>query len=206
MNLEFIHNDYQEVGKMTEIYLKAIRKNGLTLQFVPADSQTHELCLEAVKQNGSALRFVITDLQTKEICVKAVQNNILALRYIKQIDNDCKETREKMKDVYLAAIKQNANSFKCIINYMNPDLITKEMCFAAIKSNPRTLEWIHFEDFDAPEEYNKLCLLAIQQNGLVLEYIKPENQTFEMCLAAFNQNKKSLKYMDKKFYLQFNIN
>ena len=58
--------------------LKAVRKNGFTVQYVK--NQTDEICLEAVKKNGHALAYVKN--QTEEICLEAVRQNGDAIKYI----------------------------------------------------------------------------------------------------------------------------
>ena len=64
------------------LYLEAIKQNGMALQFVDIqdDILYQYLCLEAVKQNGMALQFI--KKQTYEICLEAVKQNGLALQYV----------------------------------------------------------------------------------------------------------------------------
>jgi hypothetical protein len=40
-----------------------------------------------------------------------------------------------------------------------------------------------------------LCECAVTINGFALEYIPKEFQTFNICLIALKQNKKSIKYV-----------
>ena len=50
----------------------------------------------------------------------------------------------------------------------------------------------------AKEQTVELCLAAVQQNGLALQYIK--EQTLELCLAAVKQNNHALKLVWDEFY------
>ena len=69
-------------NKNYNLYLEAIKQNGMALQFVDIqdDALYQYLCLEAVKQNGLALQFI--EKQTYEICLEAVKQNGLALQYV----------------------------------------------------------------------------------------------------------------------------
>jgi len=42
---------------------------------------------------------------------------------------------------------------------------------------------------------DEICKLAVSQNGLALQYIKDEKQTNEICKIAVSQNKSALKYI-----------
>jgi hypothetical protein len=43
--------------------MKAVRRNGLALRYVPYELITHDLCMEAVKQDGCALDYVPSELR-----------------------------------------------------------------------------------------------------------------------------------------------
>ena len=55
-----------------ETCLKAVKQNGLALQFV--DHQDVDICLEAVNQNGMALKYVKD--QRLGICIAAVKSYV----------------------------------------------------------------------------------------------------------------------------------
>ena len=56
-----------------ELWLETVRRNGLTLAFVPNSQITPEVCLEAVRQNGWAICSVPEEHKTLEICFEAAK-------------------------------------------------------------------------------------------------------------------------------------
>ncbi len=47
---------------MEDLYMAAVKQNGIVLYNVPEEHRTSELCKEAVKQNGMAIKFVPEEL------------------------------------------------------------------------------------------------------------------------------------------------
>ena len=50
-----------------ELWLVAVKQNGLVIQFVPKEHRTLDLCLAAVLRDGKALQFVPLELITPEM-------------------------------------------------------------------------------------------------------------------------------------------
>ena len=78
---------------------------------------------------------------------------------------------------------------------------TNEICLLAVKQNGMALQFVK-------NQTNEICLSAVQQNGMALQFVK--NQTNEICLSAVQQNGMALQFVnDKEYKLLFitsNIN
>ena len=57
-----------------------------------------------------------------------------------------------------------------------------------ISRNPLCLQFITDQD-------DALCLYAVKQSGLALEFVLPEYQTEEICIAAIKQNPYAILYV-----------
>ena len=53
---------------------------------------------------------------------------------------------------------------------------------------------MQFADHQTPE----ICLAAVKQNGLALQYVIISKRTPEVCLAAVKQNGNSLEYVEEQ--------
>lgn len=98
--MKYDFNNCSKEDQTLEKCLEAVKKNGLSLQYV--ENQTDEICLAAVTENGWALQFVKD--QTPEICLAAVKQNGLALEYVE------KQTTE----ICLEAVKQNGYALEYV--------------------------------------------------------------------------------------------
>jgi len=78
-------NTVPEKFKTYEIYLAAIKLNGLNLYDVvkeKPDIIDEKMCLEAVKKNASALDYVPDKFKSLDVCIEAVKNYHKAIRYV----------------------------------------------------------------------------------------------------------------------------
>jgi hypothetical protein len=62
--------------------MKAVKKDGVALCFVPEEMRTAEVCLAAVKRVGRALADVPESLKTAEVCLAAVKRVGRALCFV----------------------------------------------------------------------------------------------------------------------------
>ena len=69
------------------------------------------------------------------------------------------------------------------------DYLTPEICLAAVQQDGMALEYVK-------EQTPEICLAAVQKNEWALEYVK--DQTPEICLAAVQQNGFVLKYVKEQ--------
>ena len=61
---------------------EAVRREPLTLKFVPENLQTQEMCKRVVEENPRLLKYVPDRFKTKEICDKAVKEDRDSLQYV----------------------------------------------------------------------------------------------------------------------------
>jgi hypothetical protein len=68
-----------------EICLEAVKKDGLTLQYVPENIMNKNICLKAVRENRYALNFIPKNIKDYDFCLKAVKKDGLTLQYVHTI-------------------------------------------------------------------------------------------------------------------------
>ena len=95
-NIIFIENPAHEMS------LKAVKSNGLVLEFI--ENQTIDICLEAVKSKPFSIKYC--KIQNDEICYHALKDNGLYLRFIK------KENQNKF--ICKTAIDNNEEAIKFV--------------------------------------------------------------------------------------------
>ena len=173
-SLEYIEN------QTPELCLEAVKSMGLALEYVK--EQTHEICLAAVKNTGYALQYVKE--QTPEICLAAVEETEFAFHHVK------KQTPE----IVLAAVR--GEHFHGKIDFTNRDILI------ALAKNGHYHWGITRVSYitEIPEEYRdeELYLLAVSNNGDVLEDMDIESQTEKICLAAIKNKPTSIQYVKKQ--------
>lgn len=65
---------------------------------------------------------------------------------------------------------------------------TEEMCLAAVRSQPMSLQYVRVKTPKVIEE-------AVKQNGLAIQFVKPEQQTYNLMTYAIQNNPMALSYM-----------
>ena len=69
----------------------------------------------------------------------------------------------------------------------------KANCLAAVRKEGFSMLLVMPESLKTTE----ICLAAVQDNGLALEFVSEELKTVEMCLAAVKNNAKALQFVPK---------
>jgi len=169
----------------------AVQNNGLALQFVPAEIRNFDICKIAVQQNGLALQFVPSNMINSDICKIAVQQNGLALFLLKNFNSTI---------INLLAV--NNNSINVLLMESNIDLQIKYMMTEDEEKQKRKklfkmIEFFnsHIETLSIDEQNNYKNILAVQQNGLALEFVPPEIRNFDICKIAVQQNGLALQFV-----------
>lgn len=153
--------------KTMELNLKAVKGNGLVLEYI--NNQTEEICLEAVRSNGLALAFV--KKQTNKICFEAISENGKAIHYVKN----------KTEELYLEAVR----TYPEIVSNVNG--YSESFFCKAIEKNINSFMYIK----DKGEE---LITKALSLNGMLLEFV--EEPTLEYCMIAYKQNNDAIRYFN----------
>lgn len=202
MMLKYVKN---QTYKLCEI---AVMQNGISLQFVSSKHKDKKICELAVINNRFALQFVDAKFQSEKICECALFQNPDVFEYIHSDALTlelCELAIIQNSDIidfidpnyvfynYLAkfAVSRNGNS----IQYVKK--ITDEIRKLAVIDNPQcvkhdglSLKFIKYQNMT-------LCIDAVLQNGLALQYVQPSFKTPELCKIAVNQNIDSTKYINK---------
>jgi hypothetical protein len=76
-----------------------------------------------------------------------------------------------------------------------------DFCELAVQQNGLALEYVGLDNLT-----NEIYELAVQQNGLALKYIKPENLTEIICTYAVKQNCDAFEYVNLENLIDVSIN
>ena len=158
--------------------IEAIKSGAIDFEKdIPDEVKTAEICLAAVKENGMGLSAVPKDIRTKEICLAALAN-------------------------------APGNGYGIsLIEYVPTELLSEELCIAAVKHLGCALGNIPNE-FKTPE----VCLTAVQNaknNGKhpddhpysdqILTKVPEQLLTYELCLAAVKHSGRAIAYVPENF-------
>ncbi|MFI3167500.1 MAG: metallophosphoesterase [Bacillota bacterium] len=182
----------------------AVSLNFQALKCIPKSLHTEKLCLVAIKQCGYALKFVSKKIITEELCFEAVRMGSVSSIYLPRGYNvfeyiPCKYLTQEFyikaysinpkilcyipKEIHaslnivktynninplLPTIENIANDGLCIRN-MTIKSITEDMCKVAVENNGMALQFV-------PDEWRtlQLCELAVEQNLLSMAFVPTE--------------------------------
>jgi len=190
----------------TNITVAMVEKTPRLLQFVDSEKQTTELCLAAVRKDGDTIRWIAQP--TLDICLAAVRQSADAMKYIHcalfpdanriiQTALAKKYTAfydipisQRTAEVCWMGLKASAS----LITSVPTDIQTQEMWEFAIRQQPALVENLHGFRLNKYELYR----IALQQDGLLLKYVRP-SQTRELCELAVQQNGDALEFVWKSY-------
>jgi hypothetical protein len=75
------------------------------------------------------------------------------------------------------------------IKYAKPEILTRDMCIMAVKYEGCLLKYIPDPDYE-------ICKLAVENNGLALEYVKKQFCTAEIISIAVNNNPEAIQFVN----------
>lgn len=203
-NLSYIPREL--VTKKLCLETMKIHKNAHDiLKYIPVEIIDKEICLEAIKKNSYALQYVPEHLKDKEICMAALMNTIYC-NVTKSNICDCivvklvhrKEFTGKDKNSYMEIIKQ-------LLSYMPYSVKDEEIYMEVIRLYGDLIKIVPVSMMN----YD-MCLIAIKQNGALLEHILSSFKYFDsfeesnipdiikngtICLEAVRQNGLALKHV-----------
>jgi len=148
------------------MYIRAVKENGLALEYIKDPFKTYELCKIAIKENGLALQYVEDSCKTYELCEMAIIQNAASLEFV----NDIYQTDELCK----MAVSQRPFTLQYVSNQ------TFEICEIAIQTSSSALRYVKVSDISTDPNHQltpkmavyTLCKIAIQQGTYALQYIK----------------------------------
>ena len=178
--------------KTLEICIEALKKNILTLKYVPAhikeqigNQKITELTIEAMKKNHYTLRDIKN--QTFEICLAAVK---MYGDSIRDIDRDTllNFTVTEAYEICIEAIKADKSGYVylpdcCMARFNKEQKYNIVLEKAKISGDlPKQVELEQYTN----EQIYELQLAAVKKQGRTLSQIK--NQTPELCFEAVKQD------------------
>jgi hypothetical protein len=192
----------KELQNDPEIVKLAVQNNGLALEFMSKELQNNPVIVKlAVQQNGLALRYASKELQSDPEIVKlAVKQNGWALQY-------ASEELRNNPEIVKIAIQQNGWALQFTSKELRNTPFFFTLAVQQIESKPESLSPDYFSYpsvylFTAPEDFRNhatFVKLALQRNGLELEYVSKELQNNrEIVKLAVQQNGLALKYASKE--------
>jgi len=148
------------------MYIRAVKENGLALEYIKDPFKTYELCKIAIKENGLALQYVEDSCKTYELCEMAIIQNAASLEFV----NDIYQTDELCK----IAVCQKPFTLQYVSNQ------TFEICEMAIRVDPLVLRYVKVSCIGKDPNHRlsprmavyTLCKIAVQQGTHAIQYVK----------------------------------
>ncbi len=158
-----------------------IRSNGLLSQ---SD------CDRYIKYYPSNLCKIPEKFRTLEMCVSAVKLNSLNLllcpvEIVKKLPDDL-----KTPEIYKKIVEIDTEQISKIPDFINLD--KADLYYTAMKNRP----WLN-NLRNVPDEYktDKICQLAVNDNGQSIQYVPNDKKTVAMCEKATKQSPDLIKFV-----------
>ena len=185
------------------------------ISLVSEEFLSEEICIIAVKQHIDALKLIdkkyhstniykealLTNphsfkcftFQNEELCMLAVKGYCGNIQYIEeQSDAVCEYVIKNCSSMYFSLFIKNktkkmyqlaVEQMKIHLGEVPFDFLTYDMCVSAIKNNGLELQYV------TPDIITyDLCVSAIKNNGLALRYVPDIYRTYEIQIMAVKQN------------------
>lgn len=206
--------DLDDITK--ELCELAVLTDGLMLEYASKRNFINDqMCLIAVNQNGLAITYANEMTDNDDILIKlcedAVKSNPNALEIIVKtpvVFDRINKYEDKINAIYLSAVKKNGlmlyhipsskitkelgeakkNCAVIMPKYYAPDNFSKMFSYDAEKEKQCYIMENGLNIRYSPKLTPELCMLAVKQNGLALQYIPTIIQTKELCEEAVRQN------------------
>ena len=147
---------------------------------------TFEQCLKIVEEKPTLLKYI--DIQTEEMCLEVVKKSPRSIQYVKEISPSiCFEALIRNPQLFTRVrFDFSMNRIVDVLKKQSYDFWKQ-----AIIRNGMVLE--AFNKFTYYPQSEELCLIAVKNNGLALEFVK--NQTDDICFEAVKRNSMAIKYV-----------
>lgn len=194
-----------------EMCLKAVENDGLEIQFVPLETTNYgKLCMKAIQQNAVAIQHISSDLcsedlwtfafhqsNSKELILMTHFNSksLCELACLKNPFNVLMIPKEfETHELFMKMVQNDVNSFR----YVPHDFKTQELVEFVVTKDGLLLEHIHHKYFISKygkNLYKKICINAVKQNGLALEFVPKKFKSKEICDESLKQNREAYKFV-----------
>ncbi len=169
----------------SEIFLAAVKNDGMALHFVPTSLQTLDIVREAVKNNGLALQFAGESFKKDlGVVVEAIKNNSDSLKFADESMQFCRQ---------VISLRGKDRAWGLAMK-LKPD--TPEHHEAALAVAEYGYFPVRFLN-DKFKEDRQFIIFAVQQDGLSLESAHPSlKKDKDVVIAAVATDFRALIYAD----------
>jgi hypothetical protein len=213
--LRYIDSKY----RTDDVCRAAIENNPFAIRHIGKNKQTAELCAFALEKNPAVIQHIRIKSPHITLAVDGYKLGIDGKNdyeyYLNLIKLDGKLILTVPSNVFTFELNKEIEKIASSIVEFNklglqPDAITNQLCIPsdivikifdtyltdytsqlyleAIRQDCNILRLIPNQTYD-------VCLEAIKQHGLLLQYVKEEFQSNELCLEAVKNNYKALQYV-----------
>lgn len=191
-----------------EVYLALVGHKPECIKETPSFFKTEELLTIAVSKFGYTIKDIEQHLLTETMCVVAINsltNDFQVENIIKHIGSN------NMTPVICIAF---VSRFPISLKYIPVHMITEDLCVEAVRQSPYIITsipdrnlityrvWMEvvkkngllLEKIDVSMQDEELCLVAVSNNGLALQYVKID-KTQRICKAAYENNVHCIKFI-----------
>jgi hypothetical protein len=169
-----------------ESTLELVRGNPRALQAIHPDKRTLELCKIVLESPGMPNVDVPEHLRTQELYRECLPKNGSLLEYI----------TSPTEDDFRVAL----SNFGCALQWVHPDKRTPELCYLAVKRDPRAIKYVPREDTDFGAWH--VAVATLIECGRSLEFIPEELRTREICEAFMSTNPLNFKHVPASYVTQ----
>ena len=176
-------------AKTEAVCLAAVRQRGTSIIYVPPAPVTETLCREAVRQNGKALKYVLglagmgevnlSPSAIEALCLDAVRQDKDALAYVPDALKAKVEAAVGAEDyhkdfTYNDWLSEAADGGIDWDNPPPPEMLTEELCIAALQDAPE-----HLGKMPPHLRSAEVCFAAVYIDDDALRFV-PENLRAEI--------------------------
>lgn len=161
------------------VYINSIRNNGLALKYVPHKYRKEKLCIIAVQNNGLALQYVPDEFKTPVLCNYALINNSLAIQFMSKTIPRKLLHKTLLEINGLTLQYLVSKSGNLLINDIKQNNTVEELCKIAVQNNGLALQFV-------PKMYlcAELCNIAVKKNELAIQFVPYEYLSIDLCKYA----------------------
>ena len=184
----------------------AVKKDGLSLQYVKKKLVDKALCDMAFNQNPDSIRYIPSEYISVEQCEEAFRYNYENFRFMPQEYINIR-MYEKAVRINSAIIRYIPDEFKTsemcmkaiekdgmLLEFIPDRFITKDICISAVRNNGCAIKFVDNKFID-----QQLCDLALASNISSISFIPIEYITQDICIKAFEFDLNLLQFIPKKY-------
>lgn len=184
VTLDDIHK-FSNYSDKESYYETLMNRNYTAFVRIPFEDRTKRLCDLYISLSWNAFRFpeIPEKYLTEELCLDSISHYPELIKYIpKKFMNE---------NFYLSAVIR-MDKFKCCLQYIPENYITRIMCEIAVNKQSHQLQYV-------PKKFKSstLCFTAAKRDIHVLKYIEAGILSDEMYKELLDMNLNAFEYIPK---------